>query len=327
VIPTRQRRRFPGGLDLPLDFGHIAIMKTSTSSWPQLAVSVILVFVLGSSCSRQAKQPDPGLNILFQVKLKNQYDVYRLKTEGVYPDSAAVVDGDAVQPIWSPDRSQFVFSNYRNGHFAIAIADADGSNLRYLTADTADNINIASWFPSGDKIVFSSNRLGNLDIFSIKTDGTQLIPLVTDSSNEWHPIVMPNGKRMLFVSDRTGRPRIWGLDFARGARRMILPPDSLSFDIEPCISPDGRVLAYCRVVGGKDSQNFDIALYDLVTKTSTLITTDPAMDRWPRFSRDGSRILFHSNRTGTNALHVYDIRRRTIRPLNTGTINSSYGDW
>jgi len=304
-------------------------MKTIIQTWLRLAVTSALVLVIGSSCGCQTnhQHSDSELNILFTVKMINRYDVYRLRTEGVYPDSVAVMDGDVVQPIWSPDRSKFVFSYFRNEHFDIAIADADGSNLRFLTADSANNFNIASWFPSGDKIVFSSDRLGNPDIFSINLDGTGLTPLVTDSAKDWHPIITPNGKEMLFVSDRTGRPRIWSLNFADSTQRLYLPVDTLCADFEPCLSADGRYLAYTRMIFGKEKPNSEITLFDLVAGRRHTIASDPATDRWPRISMNGNLILFHSDRSGTNALYVYDIKRKTTRALNTGTINSSYGDW
>jgi TolB protein len=306
---------------------HIVAMKQMRTCRRRLAITALFVLILGLACGTETRQPEPELNILFQVKLKNQYDVLCLKTEGIYPDSVAVLPGNAVTPVWSPDHTKFVFSHERNNHFDVAVADADGSNLHYLTSDTADNFNIASWFPSGDSLVFATNRDGNLDIYSIHADGTGLRPVATDQANEWHPIITPDRKRMLFLSDRTGRPRIWALDFAGKYRRMIFKPDTLTADFEPAISPDGRYLVYSRVVRGDDPNNFNIVVYDLVKDVADLIIIDPATDRYPRFSPDGLKILFHSNRTGTNALHVYDRATKTTRALNTGAANSAYGDW
>ena len=302
-------------------------MKTRGCIVLRLLGALVWVLVLVSSSGCQTKQPaDTGLSILFQVKIKTNYDIYRLRTEGVYPDSVAVLPEDAVQPIWSPDRSKFVFSHHRNGHFDLAIADADGSNRRYLTADSANDINVASFFPTGDRVVFSTDRNGNLDLYTINTDGAGLTPLVTDSSNEWHPVVTPNGKLVVFVSDRTGVPRLWVLDLARAGQQLVMAQDTMTAEFEPCISPDARFIAFS-MVKRTDPKNFDIAVYDLVEKKAKIVIDDPAMDRWPRFSKDGSKILFYSNRTGTNALYIHDRVNRTTRALNTGTINSSFGDW
>ncbi len=280
-----------------------------------------------SGKTEPAETANSELDILFQVKLKNVYDIYRLTTIGKYPDSVAVYPLDVVQPIFSPDRSQFVFAHERNGHYDLAIANVDGSNLRYLTADTADNFNIASFHPDGQSIVFSTNRNGNLDIYSMKIDGSELTPVITEPSNEWHPIFASQGTRLIFNSDQTGRPRIWVRDFAKGITRMVIPLDTLSADIEPAISPDNRFLAYTKIRRTENGSNFDIVIFDLVENKAEQITTEPAMDRWPRFSPDGQRLLFHSNRTGVNALYIYDRETKTTKPINTGTVNSAFGDW
>jgi len=323
----------PGGLkrmwalDRAFSPLHIIAMNNHRLNRRQLAVAVIVILTLGTCCGAPAPQTGPELNILFQIKLRNQYDILCLKTEGVYPDSVVVLPRESVTPVWSPDHSKFVFSQERNDQFDLAVADADGGNVRYLTADTANDFNIASWFPHGDSIVFATDRNGNLDIYSIHADGTNLVPIIADSANEWHPIITPNGQRMLYVSDVTGRPRIWAFDFPSGQRRMVFKPDTLTADFEPAISPDGLFLAYSRLVHGDNPENFDIVLYDLIKNTADLIVADPATDRYPRFSPDGTKILFHSNRTGVFTLYMFDRGTRTTRPVNTGTVNSSHGDW
>ena len=64
----------------------------------------------------------------------------------------------------------------------------------------------------------------------------------------------------------------------------------------PSISPDGRRVAVYRTVQG----NTDIWILD-GTRTSRF-TFDAALDRYPIWSSDGSRIVFDSNRKGTRPL-------------------------
>jgi len=308
---------------------HIMAMKTNIHCRLPLVVALLMAVAIGSLSGCQSKQSENGadtdLGILFQVKLRNQFDIFRTRTEGVYPDSVVIYPNDVVQPIWSPDRTRFVFAGARDDRFDLAIADSNGANMRFLTSDTANNFNIASWFPDGNKIVFASDREGTMDIYALNLEEPGVARIVGGPDAEWHPIITPDGRRMLFVSDRTGRPRIWVMDFPTNQQVLVMPPDSMTAEFEPAISPDGKFLAFSRAT--KDVEGFDIFLYNLVDETLEQLTTDPAMDRWPRFSRDGTQILFHSLRTGTPALHVYDRATKTVRVLNTGAVNSSFGDW
>jgi len=72
-------------------------------------------------------------------------------------------------------------------------------------------------------------------------------------------------------------------------------PDAAQF--EPTLSPDGRQVAVERRAQG----NIDIWLID--TARTTRFTFGPAIDRWPVWSPDGSRLVFSQQRAGTFDLY------------------------
>jgi Tol biopolymer transport system component len=73
---------------------------------------------------------------------------------------------------------------------------------------------------------------------------------------------------------------------------------------EPRPSPDGkRVAVY---IFDLQASNGDIWIHDLVRGVSTRFTFDPAADRMPVWSPDGSRIVFASNRKGPFDLYQKD---------------------
>jgi serine/threonine protein kinase/Tol biopolymer transport system component len=93
-------------------------------------------------------------------------------------------------------------------------------------------------------------------------------------------------KRQLTWFDRSGKA--WG---------SIGGPDENSLS-SPSVSPDGRRVVVHRTVEG----NTDLWLLD-GTHTSRF-TSDPALDRYPTWSPDGSQVVFESNRSGTRNLYL-----------------------
>jgi Tol biopolymer transport system component len=65
------------------------------------------------------------------------------------------------------------------------------------------------------------------------------------------------------------------------------------------MSPDGRYVAFSRVVNG----NQDVWLLDVASGGVTRFTFDPGIDYVPLWSPDGARILFSSNRSGVFDLY------------------------
>jgi len=66
----------------------------------------------------------------------------------------------------------------------------------------------------------------------------------------------------------------------------------------PDLSPDGRLL----VTDSQSANQEDLLIVDVATGAIRPITNDVVKDRLPRWSADGQRIIFFSNRTGKSEL-------------------------
>jgi len=115
------------------------------------------------------------------------------------------------------------------------------------------------------------------------------------SSTAWDtsPKYSPDGKRIVFVSDRGGLYRIWrcasnGLDCVR----LTTVPGLL-----PRWSPDGRLVAFTSCAG-EDWGNFDIFVVSAEGGESLRLTVDAAFDTHASWSKDGRWIYFGSDRSG-----------------------------
>jgi len=88
----------------------------------------------------------------------------------------------------------------------------------------------------------------------------------------------------------------------------------------PALSPDGKKLA---VAVGEPPKR-DIWVFDLVRGNGSRLTFDPADDLCPVWSRDGSRILFTSNRKGRRDIYS---GLGTTRLVFESTQSKSVNDW
>jgi len=103
----------------------------------------------------------------------------------------------------------------------------------------------------------------------------------------------PDGKRVAFVSNRTGVLGIWVCD-ADGDNAMLIflsPGRGLG---SPSWSPDGTRIAFDANLEG----NMDIYVIRANGSKPARLTTDPADDNIPSWSRDGNWVYFTSLRSG-----------------------------
>src|SRR5262249_49417444 len=95
---------------------------------------------------------------------------------------------------------------------------------------------------------------------------------------------------------------------------------------DPQISPDGKTVAYIVTTvdlpGNKTSSS--IWLVSTLNGKSHPLTNTTKKDSHPRWSPDGKRILFESNRSGDNQLWVIDVNGGEAQQLTT--ISSEAGN-
>jgi dipeptidyl aminopeptidase/acylaminoacyl peptidase len=98
---------------------------------------------------------------------------------------------------------------------------------------------------------------------------------------------------------------------------------------DPQISPDGKTVAYVLTTvdlpGNKSSSSIWLAPTDKGQPRQLTNTTKK--DRHPRWSPDGRRILFESNRSGENQLWMIDVGGGEARQLTTISSEASNAIW
>ena len=123
--------------------------------------------------------------------------------------------------------------------------NADGTGLRQVTTADGASFTFPDFSPSGQARV-RGNRDGvggERRLYTIDADGTGLTRLTSGAGNNDYPAYSPDGRRIVFISDRTGAEQVWVMD-ADGSHQSQLTHSGVTDDEVPDWSPDGRRIAY-----------------------------------------------------------------------------------
>lgn len=126
-----------------------------------------------------------------------------------------------VGPSFSPDGRRIVFSGLSQGYSDLYLVDLDGRNLQRLTNDVYGDVQ-PQWSPDGRTIVFASERGPQSDLATLRfghwrialhdiETGETTVVEGQDGKN-LNPQWAPDGRSVIFVSDRTGIAQLFLYD-------------------------------------------------------------------------------------------------------------------
>jgi len=151
------------------------------------------------------------------------------------------------------------------------------------------------------------------------SDGANHRFITNGQSTALTPRYSPDYSKIAYLSYTDGNPRIYIYDIGTG--RQTLVTDGANPTFAPRWSPDGRWILYSMAVAG----NTDIyRVSSAGGGTPVRLTDTPGIDVGGSFSPDGSKIVFESDRSGSQQIYVMntdgsDQRRITFFSGRSGT--------
>ncbi len=191
---------------------------------------------------------------------------------------------------WSADGQNIIFVSMRSNNqpnlWQIA---AKGADKPQLISTNSKNIRNTAVSPDGRNIAFI-DEVEDVNIWQIGQQNTPSRKFIESVTFEHSQQFSPDGKRVVFVSDRTGNGEVWIADASgKNQRQLTTSPTNVG---SPRFSPDGKFIVY-------GSQNDEIFVISVEGGTPRrLISGDGKNNILPTWSADGAFIYFATNRTG-----------------------------
>jgi len=110
--------------------------------------------------------------------------------------------------------------------------------------------------------------------------------------NDSYPMPSPDGAKVIFHSDRTGKRQIYVMN-ADGSNLIRLTNNNAN-DETAVWSPDGKKIVFS---SDRDDKDGDIYVMNADGSGQKRLTNQPGNDSHAKWSPDGSRIIFNSART------------------------------
>ena len=305
------------------DGTRIAFQAYRTSTWNIWSVksdgTALTQLTWGPFDDREPHWSGDGTRIAFSSDRSGNYDVWVLTLSTGGLRQVTKNPANEYAPAWSPDGRQIAYVSDREGERGIYTVPAGDTGSERAVRTLAGALSGPSWRPDGRIIAFNAivGAKSSLivDAHDVADAGEDVFPF----RSQW---ISPS--ELLYTADGKIKRR----PAAGGAARTIEFSAEIAFEraafapkrrdfakagaqpvrgiVHPAISPDGKQVAFT-------------ALGDLwimpVGGAARRLTNDAYRDRHPRWSPDGARILFYSNRSGRYELWTIDVATGGLQQL------------
>ncbi len=229
---------------------------------------------------------------------------------------------EASFPSWSPNNKRIAYW-YQSSSISkreIATIPVEGGEPVIVAKDFATSNWNPVWSPDGRFLYFVSSRSGSLNFWRVQIDETtgsvlsEPEPVGTPSKFSRHISFSRDGKRMIYVQT-SDQGNIQGVEFDSKTLKTVGEPFWITQGereiTRPELSGDGTRFVMRLVKITQD----DIVTVSRDGREWQDVTNDAPFDRYVRWSPDGKRVAFYSDRGGTGEVWVADADGTNLRQL------------
>lgn len=266
-----------------------------------------------------AVSPDGTTVAFLRALVTDQTDIFTVSAKGGEAHRLTFEGRGLVGHSWTPDGRAIIVASDREGGARRLWSFPLAGGAPKLLTENLSNPSFPSAAANGNEIAFTQYRT-KAPLWRA-ADG-QLTELLDNQSNNTKPSMSPDGKHLLYASDRSGMSEIWISNADSSDSRPLLPIGSVAATA-PQWSPDGKRIAMeCSV--------HEIARVCLVNANGTHLlplTGAPQVQYHPSWSRDGQNVYFTSAEKGAENIFRFNLATRTVTEMTHEGANKAVESW
>ncbi len=234
--------------------------------------------------------PD-GTRIAFVRSSVHAEEIAVVSLEGGEPRQFDVSDHELSDIAWSPDGGTIIFLA-SDGLWRQPLAG--GEPHREVSGIHLAGASLAA--ARDQSILAYAAMIDERNIWEFVADGDSPAPspVISSSRYDARPSYSPDGRRIAFISNRTGFRQVW-VAASDGAGPRELTSFNGCLILDPSWSPDGRHLVFTAFPHGWAK----LCAIEIQSGLMEVLDTSFSYDIWPSWSADGQSIYFTSTRSGT----------------------------
>jgi Tol biopolymer transport system component len=188
---------------------------------------------------------------------------------------------------WAPDSRSIVYSTLKDGtRFSIWQLPIDGGTPLPVSPAVLDATDPA-FARDGHMLAFAAV---NLDVnLWLHRQGQSPKQVAASTRLECQPRISPDGRRIAFVSNRSGGSEIWAAPLDAGEPRMITSFAGSAIPMFPSWSPDGKKIAFLCMRNGRNDA------YEAAADGGAAVRMLQKGALFPQYSADGQWLYYVAN--------------------------------
>jgi TolB protein len=282
-------------------------------------------------------------HILFTVRnkigdTKWSSEVWESDYDGENARVVVKEDGYTLHPTYLVPKPGFISSSffyvaYKSSQPKIFVSKLKDGTGKRLTSLRGNQL-MPAVSRQRDQVAFISDVTGNPDLFLQKFNpetgavGKPRQIFSGKKATQGTPTFSPDGKKIAFVSNKDGSPKIYVIDIpTEGTPLKDIKAQLITRHCKegsaPSWSPDGKKIAYCAMTNGTRQ----IWIYDYATKEERQISQGPGNKENPSWAPNSLSLVYNCSEGGSCDLYLISINQPKGTKITSGIGEKRFPNW